>query len=72
MPLSENQRWILNLLSDNGGRWSSGVPCRETVTPDQMQADLLMLRDDRRLAISGPPNQNSNLGYDIDEIRLLR
>lgn len=71
MSPNENQRWVLRHLSDNGGRWSSGLPSRDNVSPAQMEADIVELHRSRMLAVSGPPNQNAELGVDVRDMSLL-
>lgn len=71
MSPNENQRWVLKLLSNNGGRWSSGLPSRANVGPAQMEADIAELHRSRMLAVNGPPNQNAELGMDVQDMILL-
>lgn len=71
MSQNENQRWVLKLLSNNGGRWSSGLPSRANVGPGQMEADIAELHRSRMLAVNGPPNQNAELGMDVQDMNLL-
>jgi hypothetical protein len=71
MSPNEDQCWVLKLLSENGRCWSSGLPSRPNVGAVQMEADIAELHRSRMLTVSGPPNQNAELGMDIQDMSLL-
>lgn len=52
MHLTENQRWIVDLLNDNGGRWRSGIPRRAQIHRAQMIEDIGILIDQGLLCAS--------------------
>ncbi|MDZ7283833.1 hypothetical protein N4G62_17530 [Sphingomonas sanguinis] len=70
MALSELQDWIMRELAANRGM-IEGMPSRPGVSFADMEAAIDRLRDLRFLEVVGPPNQNSDLGKDVDELRLL-
>ena len=71
MSPNENRRWVLKLLSDNGGCWSGGLPSRDNVGPAQMKADIAEFHRSRMVAVSGPSNENAELGMDVQDMSLL-
>jgi hypothetical protein len=70
MALSDLQDWIMRELAVNRGT-IDGMPARDGVSIADMEAAIDGLRERRFLEVIGPPNQNSDLGKDVDELRLL-
>jgi len=70
MALSELQDWIMRELAKKGGTIGS-MPVRAGVTVEDMEQAIDGLRRHQYLEVIGPPNQNSDLGKDVDELRLL-
>lgn len=70
MALSELQNWIMRELAAKGGTIES-MPERPGVTVEDMAQAIDVLRQRRYLEVIGPPNQNSDLGKDVNELRLL-
>ena len=71
MSPNEIQRWVLKLLSDNGGRWSGGLPSRDSLGPAQMKANIAEFHRSRMVSVSGPSNENAELGMDLQDMSLL-
>jgi hypothetical protein len=69
MALTDLQNWIMRELAARGGTLD-GMPVRDGTTVEQMEEAIHGLRRLQYLEVVGPPNQNSDLGKDIDELRL--
>lgn len=70
MPLSELQHWIIRDLGARGGK-IEGAPTRAGVSADDIEEAIGALQHRKYLSVIGPPNQNSAVGKDIDELLLL-
>ncbi len=70
MALSELQVWIMRELAVKG-RALQGMPMRPGATTEDMEQAIDGLRQRQYVEVIGPPNQNSGLGKDVDELRLL-
>lgn len=70
MALSELQDWIMRELAMKGGTIES-MPVRVSVAVEDMEQAIDGLRRRRYLEVIGPPNQNSDLGKDVDALRVL-
>lgn len=62
---------MLKLLSDNGRRWSGGLPSRDSGGPAQMRADIAEFPRSRMVAVNGLSNENAELGMDLQDMSLL-
>lgn len=70
MPLSELQDWIIRELASRGGK-IDGAPTRAGISADDIEEAIEALQRAKYLSVVGPPNQNSAVGKDIDELQLL-
>lgn len=70
MALSELQDWIMRDLAARGGKIQA-VPARAGVRIEDIEAALGGLQRRQYVSVLGPPNQNSDLGKDVDELLLL-
>jgi hypothetical protein len=70
MPLSELQNWIIRDLGVRGGK-IQGIPTRAGVGADDIEEAIEGLQRRKYVSVIGPPNQNSAVGQDIDELLLL-
>ena len=70
MPLSELQNWIIRDLGVRGGK-IQGIPPRAGVGADDIEGAIEGLQRRKYVSVIGPPNQNSAVGQDIDELLLL-
>ncbi|RSU68155.1 hypothetical protein BRX37_25015 [Sphingomonas sp. S-NIH.Pt3_0716] len=69
MALSELQEWIMRELRERRGL-IEGLPNRPGSTSADMEQAIDGLVRRRYVSVSGPPNQNSDLGKDVDELHL--
>jgi hypothetical protein len=70
MGLSELQDWIIRDLDARGGK-IDGAPTRVGVSADKIEEAIEGLQRRKYVSVIGPPNQNSTVGQDIDELQLL-
>lgn len=70
MALSELQNWVMRELGTKGGL-IEGLPSRSGSNAEEMEEAIAGLIGRRYVTVVGPPNQNSDLGRDVDELRLL-
>lgn len=70
MALSELQDWIMRELAARQG-FIDALPVRDDVTTEEMEQAIGALSRRRYVEVVGPPNQNSDLGMDVDEVRLM-
>jgi hypothetical protein len=70
MALSELQDWIIRDVGARGGK-IDGAPTRAGVSADDIEEAIEALQRRKYLSVIGPPNQNSAVGKDIDELQLL-
>jgi hypothetical protein len=69
MALSELQDWIMQELRDKRGM-IEGLPTRSGFTSADMEQAIDGLVRRQYVSVVGPPNQNSDLGKDVDELHL--
>lgn len=69
MALTELQDWIMRELAGRNGL-IEGMPARAGVSVDDMEQAVDGLSKRKFVSVAGPPNQNSYLGMDVDELRL--
>lgn len=69
MPLSAEASDFLSLLSRTRTR-HAGLPRIESMTQHEVEAMLLDLAERGLIRVHGPPNQNSDLGKDVDWVEL--
>jgi hypothetical protein len=70
MPLAPEARAFLNSLSRIPGCRHEGLPKIEGMTGHEVEAMLLDLSERGLIRVDGPPNQNSDLGKDVDTVEL--
>jgi hypothetical protein len=70
MALTELQDWIMRELEARNGM-IDGMPARAGVAVDAMEQAIDGLSRLKYVSVVGPPNQNSDLGMDVDELRLM-
>lgn len=70
MALGELQVWIMRELKAKNGL-IEGLPSRPGVDAETMEQAIDGLIRLRYVTVIGPPNANSDLGQDVDELRLL-
>lgn len=70
MPLSSQAHAFLNSLSRTPGLRFEGLPRIGGMGEHEVEAMLLELAEHGLVRIDGPPNQNSDLGKDVDSIEL--
>lgn len=70
MALTEVQDWLMGELAARNGL-IEGMPARAGVAADAMEEAIAGLSRLKYVSIVGPPNQNSELGMDVDELRLM-
>jgi hypothetical protein len=70
MALSELQDWIIRDLGARGGK-IDGAPTRAGVSADDIDEAIEGLQRLKYVSVIGPPNQNSAVGKDINELQLL-
>lgn len=70
MALTELQHWIMRELGARNGLMEE-MPVRAGVATDEMELAIDGLRQRQYVQVIGPPNQNSGLSKDVDELRLL-
>jgi hypothetical protein len=69
MPILAPGREFLSLLSRTRTR-HEGLPVIEGMTQHEVEAMLLDLAERGLIRVHGPPNQNSDLGKDVDWVEL--
>ncbi|HEV2818252.1 MAG TPA: hypothetical protein VGW40_13650 [Allosphingosinicella sp.] len=69
MPVPAQGREFLNLLGRARTR-HEGLPVIEGMTQHEVEAMLLDLAERGLIRVHGPPNQNSDLGKDVDWVEL--
>lgn len=69
MPLSTEASDFLSLLSRTRTR-HEGLPQIAGMTQHEVEAMLLDLAERGLIRVNGPPNQNSDLGKDVDWLEL--
>lgn len=69
MALSEVQGWIMSELRDRRGM-IEGLPTFPGATPAGIEEAIQGLINLRYVTVVGPPNQNNDLGKDVDELHL--
>ncbi|RZL82715.1 MAG: hypothetical protein EOP66_04625 [Sphingomonas sp.] len=69
MALTELQNWIMRELGTYQGKLD-GLPTRAGVDAEEMEQAIEGLVQRRYVTVIGPPNQNSYIGKDVDELRL--
>lgn len=70
MALSELQVSIVRELAMKGGL-IEGLPVRPGVDNEKLEQAIEGLVERKYVTVVGPPNQNSYLGKDVGELRLL-
>lgn len=70
MPIAAQGRAFLNSLSRTPGCRHEGLPQIEGMTGHEVEAMLLDLAERGLIRVDGPPNQNSDLGKDVDSVEL--
>lgn len=70
MALTDLQNWIMRELATRNGLIDA-MPVRAGVTAEEMEQAIDGLSKRKYLSVVGPPNQNSDLGMDVDELRLM-
>lgn len=70
MALSELQVSIMRELGTKGGV-IEGLPVRPGVDNEAVEQAIEGLVERKYVTVVGPPNQNSYLGKDVGELRLL-
>jgi len=70
MPIAAAARDFLNSLSRTPGCRREGLPVIEGMTRHEVEAMLLDLSQRGLIRVDGPPNQNSDLGKDVDWVEL--
>lgn len=69
MPLSPEADAFLSSLCETRAR-HEGLPVIEGMTRHEVEAMLLGLVERGLIRVHGPPNQNSDLGQDVDWLEL--
>lgn len=70
MPLRELERWIMASLARARGN-PIALPARAGTSENEMLGAIALLQRLRYVRVIGPPNMNSDIGQDVDELRLL-
>lgn len=70
MALTDLQEWIMSELAAKNGLIEE-LPARAGISVDEIEQAIDGLSKRKYLSVVGPPNQNSYLGMDVDELRLL-
>ena len=70
MPISAHGRAFLNSLSRTPGCRREGLPQIEGLDRHEVEAMLIDLSERGLIRVDGPPNQNSDLGKDVDSVEL--
>lgn len=70
MSLDRQARDFLNKLSRTPGCRIEGLPEIEGMSRDEVEAMLLDLMERGLIRVHGPPNQNSDLGQDVETIEI--
>jgi hypothetical protein len=70
MPISAQGRDFLRTLSRTPGCQIEGLPKIDGMTGHEVEAMLLDLAERGLIRVDGAPNQNSDLGKDVDSVEL--
>lgn len=70
MAISELQTWIMRRLGASNGM-IEGLPSRSGIDAETMEQAIEGLVRLRYVTVIGPPNANSYMGKDVDELRLM-